>query len=187
LALMTAEQLDQVFGPSVKIVLWRDPRAAFVSSQAARPSRSTKPPKKVDLDQFCRDFETAYKNYAGWPGITLRFEDLVCNSEACMRSLSAALGIEFSDVLLTPTTFDRRRDANSALRRTFGAVDPTAASDWESLIGANDRALIENRLGHIISELGELSPSFPRGSRISAKTPVRGRKRKSKLSLSLQD
>lgn len=69
-----------------------------------------------------------------------------------MHSVASTLGIEFSEALLTPTTFGRVRNANSSFKRETGAVDAAAGADWESRIDPKDRAAIEDRLGDIILE-----------------------------------
>jgi hypothetical protein len=48
LALMTPDQIDRVFGPSTKIVVWRDPRAVYVSAKAGSIRRG-EPPTEAEL------------------------------------------------------------------------------------------------------------------------------------------
>ncbi len=57
LALMTADQIDRVFGPSIKIVIWRDPRAAYVSAKSELIRRGQSP-TEADLRSFCREYRT---------------------------------------------------------------------------------------------------------------------------------
>lgn len=151
LALMSPQELDRVFGPSIKVVIWRDPRAVYVSSKRAR-IRKNQPVKVRYLDEFCDEYLSAYRNYARWTNdLTLQFEQLVVDPVTSMRSLASALGLEFKDVLV-PTVFGAPADANTSFERAFGAVDANAAGDWTDRIEAGDRRIIERRLGPIIHE-----------------------------------
>lgn len=153
LALMTAAEIDQVFGPSTKIHLWRDPRGAYVSSQAAKIV-NRKSFTGAELDELCRNYEVAFSHHSQTQSICLRFEDLVSDSESEMRALASAIGIDFDDVLLTPTVLGRARHANSAFERPRSGVHAQAAFDWKTRIDPKERELIEKRLGHIIDKMG---------------------------------
>lgn len=151
LAMMTVEELDQVFGPSTKIVIWRDPRAVYVSSEELRASLN-KPPTGAELDEFCSGYEQAYRNH-GNATVTLQFEELVRDTKAQMRLLASAIGLDASDSLFIPTELGKPCLANSPLERSFGAVDQRAAIDWETRINPKDRATIEKRLGYVLNGL----------------------------------
>lgn len=153
LALMTADQIDRVYGPSIKILIWRDPRAAYVSAKSGLIRRGQSP-TEADLRSFCREYRTGYKNYLRSPNISLRFEELVGDPATSMRSLAESLEIAFRPSLLNPTVFGKPREANTSFERAFGVVDANAAGDWESRIDARDRAVIEYELGDVLFDRG---------------------------------
>ena len=157
LALMAPEELDQVFGPSTKVVIWRDPRAVYASSKAAA-IRHGKAATRAELEEFCVEYEAAYINYYGSQNFSIRFEDLVRAPEACMRSLALCLNIDFHPSLLVPTILGTPAGANTSFERAHGVVDASAAADWEARIDTDDRAAIEDRLAYIIDAFGRPRP-----------------------------
>jgi hypothetical protein len=151
---LSPQQLDEIFGPSTKIVIWRDPRAAYVSSRELARIVKGRVFGAFDLAKFCTHYRRAFEHYGDWAGPRLTFERLVQDPAASMRSVANSIDLEFADVLLVPTVMGKPRAANSSFERSFGAVDSRAQADWHERIQPEERAVIESELEDVICGLG---------------------------------
>lgn len=92
----------------------------------------------------------------------VRYEELVTDTEAVMRSVAEALGISYHERMLVPTSLGAPATANAGRpeRRVTGAVH-TLSVDRASGLGRRERLVLEALTGRPARELGY---SISRGS-----------------------
>lgn len=79
--------------------------------------------------------------------LCVRFEDLVRQTEASMRTVADFLGIEYIDTLLRPTSMGEQWLGNSTSNEAFKGVSQKPLTEWKNQI--ND---YEIALGNLIAE-----------------------------------
>ncbi|WP_435311763.1 sulfotransferase family protein [Primorskyibacter sedentarius] len=84
----------------------------------------------------------------------LRFEDLMSDIEAHLTNVCSFLGVPFSEVML-----------GYHLDTTYGPPDPKISQQWKRKASSREIALIEGRLGTLLTDYGYVPngpPAFPR-------------------------
>jgi hypothetical protein len=156
LALLSPDELDRMFGPSLKIIIWRDPRAAYVSSRELAKKKTGRVFGNEEVAHFCKQYRLAFSNHgegAGHHHISISFEQLLEAPVVILQQLADALNIEFRQILTIPTLYGKPHFANTSFERQSGVVDRTASNDWSSRITAQERLAIERALGDVMLKL----------------------------------
>jgi hypothetical protein len=132
---------------TVFVYLARNPFAYYASAKSWRASQAG---DELDsrmphtwLGQWTHGLEAAlgHKQALGDTVLLLRYEDLVRDPRRVMSELSAAVGIDFHEVLLRPTTLGADWGGNSS----FGvqnAVSTTSLHTWRTRLSDTERTRI---------------------------------------------
>ncbi|MCK4507410.1 MAG: sulfotransferase [Desulfuromonadales bacterium] len=163
LCLLRPEQLHTMFGEARYIMILRDPRAAFASTEL-KDQKSLKAKGKIDAVAFDHAGVVAYcdrwrraveKYYLGsHRDICLRFEDLVCDTEKTMGELVSSMGIPYDDTLLTPLRNGEIQQSNSSFAPVSNGIDSSVINTWRAHLAPEWRHLIEDQLGDIMEQVG---------------------------------
>ncbi len=88
----------------------------------------------------------------------VRFEDLLLQPELIMGQIADFVGIEFTEVLLTPTTMGEIWQGNSAVSGAFAGISQEPLRHWEKRITPLEAQMVAATFGHVL-ELWEY-PAF---------------------------
>jgi Sulfotransferase family len=151
---MTEGSLDgffRAYADGLLVSIVRDPRGWWASASAQRDSLRTK--------RVLREYATVESGIDVWKRSTvatsdaarryegkvyvMRFEDLVGDTEEAMRKLAARAGIEFDDVLLTPSFNGRPIKAASSFDVNRHGVLEDPLTRYREELSATDLAYIE--------------------------------------------
>lgn len=133
------------------IFLVRDPRAHLSSKLVRNPTLS--------LDRFCRR-QNSYWREIDWfgehcgPVLRLRFEELVTDTETCMRGVCEFAGIDFSPEVLEYTQGGEASRSNSSFAATTG-IDQGVLTRYRDTLPAETVAYLEQ---HCLPELFWIPP-----------------------------
>jgi Sulfotransferase family len=98
------------------------------------------------------------------------YEELVRDPERVMRGVAAFLDIEFTDILLTPTTAGRLVGANSAWpeRRVRGTVHALSVDSWRGSLGRGEETIVLAETAQAANAIGYPLPEPSSMSRVAA-------------------
>jgi hypothetical protein len=98
------------------------------------------------------------------------YEDLVRDPQRVMRGVAAFLDIEFTDILLTPTTAGRLVGANSAWpeRRVRGTVHALSVDSWRGTLGRGEETIVLAETAQAANAIGYPLPEPSSMSRVAA-------------------
>ena len=128
------------------IFLVRDPRAHLASKLVRNPT--------LDLGRFCQR-QNHYWQEVDWfiencgPALRIRFEDLVTDTEACMRDICDFAGIEFSPAVLEYTQGGEVSRSNSSFAVSTG-IDRSVLTRYRESLPTETIAFLEQ---HCLPEL----------------------------------
>ena len=128
------------------IFLARDPRAHLASKLVRNPT--------LDLGRFCQR-QNSYWQEVDWfikncgPALHIRFEDLVTNTESCMREICDFAGIAFSPAVLEYTQGGEASHSNSSFAARTG-IDRSVLTRYRESLPAETIAYLEQ---HCLPEL----------------------------------
>jgi len=128
------------------IFLARDPRAHLASLLVRNPT--------VDLGRFCQR-QNSYRQEVDWfiencgPALHMRFEDLVTDTESCMREVCEFAGIAFSPAVLEYTQGGKASHSNSSFAVSSG-IDRSVLTRYRESLPTETIAYIEQ---HCLPEL----------------------------------
>jgi hypothetical protein len=121
------------------VFLIRDPRAHLASKLVRNPT--------LDLDRFCQrqnrywqEIDLFMKNFG--PALRVRFEDLVTDTQTCMREICDFAGIEFSPAVLEYTQGGEPSHSNSSFAASFG-IDYSVLTRYRDSLPAETIAYVE--------------------------------------------
>jgi hypothetical protein len=121
----------------------RDPRS--VAAAIVRLDRATgRPTDLVDVGlTIRRSFEAAERNQGDYH-LVVRYEDLVGDPASVMRRVSDFAGIEWSDLLLTPTVGGMPATSNSAwsARKVTGEIEGRRLDLWREELDPTAAGLV---------------------------------------------
>jgi len=121
------------------IFLARDPRALLASLLVRNPT--------LDLGRFCQR-QNSYWQEVDWfiencgPALRLRFEDLVTDTETCMREVCDFAGIEFSPAVLEYTQSGVTSHSNSSFAVSTG-IDRSVLTRYRESLPTETIAFLE--------------------------------------------
>jgi len=149
------------FGPQTRaVILLRDPRATFASHKArwgragARAARRFAR-KWAEVDALARRLAAERADV-----LVLRYEDLVADTEGCMRALAAHVGITFDAALLQPTRRGQQWAGNSSYAESRQGVSSASLERWRQALTPEEVAALERALDRRLRERG-YAPSQP--------------------------
>jgi len=128
------------------IFLARDPRAHLASLLVRNPT--------VDLGRFCQR-QNSYRQEVDWfiencgPALHMRFEDLVTDTETCMREVCDFAGIAFSPAVLEYTQGGKASHSNSSFAVSSG-IDRSVLTRYRESLPTETIAYLEQ---HCLPEL----------------------------------
>jgi hypothetical protein len=100
----------------------------------------------------------AAERLLGQRAATVRFEDVLAESEAALRRLCGALGLDYSDAMPTSRAL-QVVDYTRAQHRFVGrSPDPARAEAWKTTLSAREQEVFESIAGPALALLG-----YPRG------------------------
>ena len=121
------------------VFLIRDPRAHLASKLVRNPT--------LDLGRFCQrqnrywqEIDLFMKNCG--PALRVRFEDLVTDTQTCMREICGFAGIEFSPAVLEYTQSGEPSHSNSSFSASFG-IDYSVLTRYRDSLPAETIAYLE--------------------------------------------
>ena len=128
------------------IFLARDPRAQLASNLVRNPT--------LDLGRFCQR-QNSFRQEIDWfiencgPALLLRFEDLVTDTETCMREVCKFAGIAFSPSVLEYTQSGKTSQGNSSFAVSTG-IDRSVLTRYRESLPTETIAYLEQ---HCMSDL----------------------------------
>lgn len=136
------------------IVLSRDPRAVFVSIVNNGQKRSA----VLSAEEFSEAWKKAYESRIHaeslTPTLSVRYEDLVLNTEGSMESVAKFIGIAWDSCFTQPSRLGIPWHGNSSFATASPRVHKDSLGRWRSLISNSDRAVIERELEKPMTNLG---------------------------------
>lgn len=140
------------------VFLVRDPRAHLSSKLVRNPT--------LDLGRFCQrqnryweEINEFSANYG--PALRLRFEDLVTDTERCMREVCEFAGIDFAPGVLEYTQGGTASRSNSSFTASTG-IDTAVLTRYRELLPAETIAYLEQ---HCLPELFWPGGNEPAGNK----------------------
>lgn len=136
------------------IFLARDPRAQLASNLVRNPT--------LKLERFCQR-QNSYRQEVYWfkencgPALHLRFEDMVTDTEACMREVCDFIGIEFYPIVLEYTQSGKVSQSNSSFTVSTG-IDRSVLTRYRESLPTETIAYLEQ---HCMPELFWHAPPDP--------------------------
>ncbi len=141
------------FYPNAKFLhLIRDPRDNYASLK----SGSDKHYKLFGEDEKHSLFSMINRYHLGFKIIksnidvigkenykVVKYEDLCNNTESVMANISTFLGIEYSDILLTPTILGKETKGNNYEGENFNTVNAFNVDRWKERINDDEAKIIE--------------------------------------------
>jgi len=121
------------------VFLARDPRAQLASNLVRNPT--------LDLGRFCQR-QNSYRQEVNWfiencgPALHMRFEDLVTDTEACMREVCDFAGITFSPAVLEYTQNGKASRSNSSFAVSTG-IDRSVLTRYRESLPTETIAYLE--------------------------------------------
>jgi hypothetical protein len=121
------------------IFLARDPRAQLASNLVRNPT--------LDLGRFCQR-QNSFRQEIDWfiencgPALLLRFEDLVTDTETCMREVCKFAGIAFSPSVLEYTQGGKASQGNSSFAVSTG-IDRSVLTRYRESLPTETIAYLE--------------------------------------------
>jgi hypothetical protein len=86
--------------------------------------------------------------------LCIRFEDLVCDTEAVMRRIAAFLGIGYHASLLQPTSMGRLWGGNSTSDQAFDGISQRPLDKWQEQISDYEVALANHVAAPVFEAFG---------------------------------
>jgi hypothetical protein len=128
------------------VFLVRDPRAHLASKLVRNPT--------LDLDRFCQRQNGYWQETNQFmencgPALRVRFEDLVTDTQACMREICEFVGIEYSPAILEYTQGGESSHSNSSFSASSG-IDYSVLTRYRDSLPPATIAYLEQ---HCRSEL----------------------------------
>jgi hypothetical protein len=113
----------------------RDPKNWYPSALRHENKKRKYDDMKQALAQWCESAQTTVwnKEQYGDRVCIIRFEDLVSSTEPVMRYLAEFLGIEFDDILLTPTFNKHPIEANTSFKPEKSVIMDSTLSRYKTL------------------------------------------------------
>jgi hypothetical protein len=136
------------------IFLARDPRAQLASNLVRNPT--------LNLGRFCQR-QNSYRQEVNWfiencgPALHLRFENLVTDTEACLREICDFIGITFSPATLEYTQNGKVSHSNSSFAVSTG-IDSSVLTRYRESLSPETIEYLEQ---HCMPELFWHAPSEP--------------------------
>lgn len=150
------EQLPKIWSNSKYIYLTRDPRD--VARSAVQMGWTGHPYYGADswLAAYT-SWQSLRTKVATTSLLEVRFEDLIADSEACIKRVSDFLNINYE-----PTMMDIDKDT------TYSPPDPSAANSWQKSADSEEISLIEARIGARVLNDSGYPPSVTPQVKITA-------------------
>ena len=132
----------------------RDPRANYAAIRTwnEREGRSMSFPRFAS--RWKPSWVAAKRNAELVPQITLRYEDLVEETERSVQQVCDFLGIGFDGVLLEPTLGGEPFKGNSMYKSSFSGVSRASLDRWRSVLSPADVREIEWLLSRELDDVG---------------------------------
>jgi len=143
------------FGPATRaVILLRDPRATFASHKARWGRAGARSARRfahrwAEVDALARRLTAERADV-----LVLRYEDLVADTEASMRTLAAHVGIAFESALLQPTRRGQKWAGNSSYAESRQGVSGASLERWRQSLTPEEIATLEQALGPRLAERG---------------------------------
>ena len=173
--LFAAEDIVQLYPKAKFLCLIRDPRAVVRSERET--SWGSQSVCRITR-RWCRVVDEAVRLRAAWPAERfqiVRYEDLVSNPEATLRSVCEFLSESFEPEMLQfherPASERGFREDEVWKQNTLRAVDASRLQQWQTQLSPGQIALIETLAGSRLSQFGyvEHGKSVGVASRTSAR------------------
>lgn len=152
---LDASSVDQFFSvyPDGRLIsIVRDPLSWFVSARQHDPTEYGSLEQAVALwSSSTRSALAAGQVHKGRV-ILIRFEDLVRNTKAVMRKIADQLGIDFDDILLTPTFNGMLIKADSSFHVERYGVISDPVDSRSTLLSASDEAYIRSHTEELLEK-----------------------------------
>ena len=121
------------------IFLVRDPRAHVASKLIRNP--------RLDLGRFCKRQNRYWREIGAFnqeigPALRLRFEDLVMDTQSCMRQVCEFAAIEYSPAVLDYTQGGETSHSNSSFANSTG-IDRSVLTRYRQTLPAETIAFLE--------------------------------------------
>jgi sulfotransferase family protein len=164
-----ADEILDVYSHAKFLHIVRDPRATVAAlrrMEMAGDARASALEIRRTLEAARRTIERI------GPGrySIVSYEELVRDPERVMRGVAAFLDIEFTDILLTPTTAGRLVGANSAWpeRRVRGTVHALSVDSWRGSLGRGEETIVLAETAQAANAIGYPLPEPSSMSRVAA-------------------
>ncbi len=148
-----AEQLLEEYPKCRVVQIVRDPRAAFLSFRSAKVGTNCVAPLIRDW-QFAISVDRRLDGHPRYQSI--RFEDLITDTEPTMRKVCGRLEIPFHPHMLK--FYERAEKGFSSVQEhhanTTKPIFTSGLSKWKSELSANHIGMIEHFLGPVMVENG---------------------------------
>ncbi|MGB0916217.1 MAG: sulfotransferase family protein [Flavobacteriales bacterium] len=96
-----------------------------------------------------------YRNMREIPGYqVVLYDDLMKDTEATMKSVAKAMGIEFKESLLQPSTFGQAWGGNSLSGKSFKGVSSRNLNVWKDEITSLETDLVNHYFKHVLEDFG---------------------------------
>lgn len=144
--------------PVKMISLIRDPRDNYAAIKAGvKKYYSQMNENELEslasvINRARMDLLSAQLNKNNFPNnfMSVRFEDLVANTDMIMREITEFLGISYNEVLLSPTRFGAGYEGNSHEGKRFAGLSNQNIGKWNARITDQEAQIIEFWLNDVM-------------------------------------
>ena len=149
--------------PTCRIIhLLRDPRDNYgalksgVKNYYSKMGEDERKTLASLINRVRLDFQSARINLQNHPEnfTTVRFEDLVTDTENQMKKLAGFCGLPFRESMLEPTRYGKFFTGNSHENKKFEGVSDENVARWRDRISENEARIIEYWLGDLMEHFG---------------------------------
>ncbi|MFL5892582.1 MAG: sulfotransferase family protein [Solirubrobacterales bacterium] len=170
------DKLFELYPDGRLISILRDPESWFSSAQGRDPEAD--PEALLELWKRSADEMTEAKERYGELVFVLRFEELVRDTEATMRSLAGFLGIDYDPILATPTFNGYPVGANSSFEVHSTGVLSDPVDRYKEVLSEEQRRWILGECGQLYEKAQTLvdRPATVKRRSSAKKSPARASK-----------
>jgi hypothetical protein len=143
----------KAFFPGAKFIhIIRNPYANLVSLRKFKSIGTGYPLLSRLLPAMQQQYYHLYRNAGCEDYKVVRYEDLVADTESCMKSISTFLELNFSDELLQPTLGGKAWGGNSMQGTQFKKVEARNDESWKAEISAFEIQLLNRAIPFVFDD-----------------------------------
>ena len=155
------ELLDHMFPDACYIHVVRDGRDVFNSWKKMDPTKNRVATMALDWRYKVHKIETAFKKLLPDRTFTVRYEDLIGNPEATVKSICDFLSVDYEDGMLNFHQSSSRYIGRHHSQLIFRPIDEHNKEKWRHTLSKDQQVLFELAAGPALKRYGYTTCSVP--------------------------